>query len=196
MGYERRPYFFQGGSFAGDRNPEEAATLLADALTSLMPKLATDAHVLVFIGWKQEPQIRSLVEAAGLTLRSSIVWVKEHHGVGDTVHAFAPAHERIVYATAGAARLRMRLPDVLYAPRVKPHAHPTQKPVELLEQLICATVSPGELVCDPFAGVASTHVACVRCGRRAWGCELDPTYYAVGLERIRDAAREQEAEVA
>ena len=73
------------------------------------------------------------------------------------------------------------------------YEHPTQKPVELLERLIRATTEPGDLVADPFAGVASTLVAAVKAGRRAWGCELNDDWHMIGVPRL---AGEQEREVA
>jgi site-specific DNA-methyltransferase (adenine-specific) len=188
--YQGRPYFFQQGTIPGDRTPQEAADLLAEALCLLRSKLAATAHVLVFTGWRQEPITRSLLEAADLTLRSSLVWAKDGHGVGDWRHAFGPAHERIVHATAGDARMRYRQPDVLRYPRVKRHQHPTEKPVELLEQLIRATSNPGQLVCDPVCGVASTLIAAIRTGRRGWGSELDRDYYARGEARLATAVAE------
>jgi len=184
INYQGRLYFFQEGRIAGDETAEQATELLAAMLALVRSKLAAAAHVLVFTSWRHEPVTRSLLEACDLTIRSSLIWDKGGHGVGDTVHAFGPAHERIVHATSGDARMRYRLGDVFHQPRVKPHQHPTEKPVELLEQLIRATTNPGELVCDPFCGVASTLVAAVQAGRRGWGCELDRDYHAHGSTRL------------
>jgi len=62
--------------------------------------------------------------------------------------------------------------------------HPTQKPTMLLRQLIEDFTDIGDLIADPFAGVASTGVAAVGCGRRFWGAELNPRYHALGLGRL------------
>ena len=48
---------------------------------------------------------------------------------------------------------------------------PTQKPVELMQRIIAASSSPGDVVLDPFAGCATTLVACENMGqgqRRRW----------------------------
>jgi DNA modification methylase len=42
----------------------------------------------------------------------------------------------------------------------------------------------GELVYDPFVGGGSTIVAAHQLGRIGYGCELDPGYVAVTLERL------------
>lgn len=67
--------------------------------------------------------------------------------------------------------------------------HPTQKPVALLEYLIQTYTSVGDTVLDPCAGSFTTAVACVRTGRNFVGVELDPSYFASGVERVRAQIR-------
>jgi adenine-specific DNA-methyltransferase len=55
-------------------------------------------------------------------------------------------------------------------------AHPTQKPVALMEHVIATLSRPGDTVLDPFLGSGSTLIACERLGRRCLGSELDPGY--------------------
>lgn len=43
---------------------------------------------------------------------------------------------------------------------------------------------PGDLVLDPYMGVASTAVAALRHGRRAAGAEIDAEYHRIGVERV------------
>jgi DNA modification methylase len=47
-----------------------------------------------------------------------------------------------------------------------------------------ANSSPGEVVYDPFCGSGSTIVAAAQLKRVGYGCELDPGYLAVELERL------------
>jgi len=42
----------------------------------------------------------------------------------------------------------------------------------------------GEVLYDPFAGSGSTLVAAHQLGRIGYGCEIDPSYLAVVLERL------------
>jgi DNA modification methylase len=62
--------------------------------------------------------------------------------------------------------------------------HPTQKPTELLEQLICDYTEPNAVIMDCFMGSGSTGVACVNTGRNFIGIELDPDYFAIAKGRI------------
>lgn len=62
--------------------------------------------------------------------------------------------------------------------------HPTQKPMDLMLDLVQQFTDPHELILDPFAGSATTALACLRLHRRFLGSEIDPKYHALGLERI------------
>lgn len=62
--------------------------------------------------------------------------------------------------------------------------HPTQKPTELVSQLIEMYTKPGDLVCDPFLGSGTTGVSCVQTGRNFIGMELDKKYFEIAKQRI------------
>ena len=70
--------------------------------------------------------------------------------------------------------------------------HPTTKPVELIARMVASSSRPGELVFDPFAGSGSTILAAHQLGRVGYGCELDPGYLAVQLERLSAQGLEPE----
>lgn len=165
-------------------DPKLALELLKAAIESLIPHLSDHAHLLVFCGWRTEPDVRSVLESFGLTIKGSLVWVKEEHTVGDVRGAFAPRHERIVHAVKGSPEVTPRIADVLEVPRSRETSHPTEKPVELLRRLIESTTAEGDLVADPFAGCASTLIAAMRCNRDFWGAEIDERYHDEGARRL------------
>ena len=55
--------------------------------------------------------------------------------------------------------------------------HPTQKPIELLQNLIEIFTDPGEVVIDPVAGSGTTLIAAAKCERKAYGFEIDKKIY-------------------
>lgn len=71
-------------------------------------------------------------------------------------------------------------------------AHPTEKPVGLMEYYILNSTQPGDVVIDPFMGSGSTGVAAVRTGRRFIGIESDAQWYATAQERIREAQQNRQ----
>jgi DNA modification methylase len=62
--------------------------------------------------------------------------------------------------------------------------HPTRKPDDLMLCLVGDFTDEGETVLDPFAGSGTTGVACLRLGRRFIGCELDPKFHELAIERL------------
>ena len=62
--------------------------------------------------------------------------------------------------------------------------HPTQKPTELVQQLIEMFSEPGQLICDPFLGSGTTAVAAVKSGRHYIGYEIDPGYFQICCDRL------------
>lgn len=166
----------------GDDSTAEFAAMAA----AFAPKLRDDAHVLMFCAASGELEAEAIaaLKAAGLTYRGTLVWDKQSTGMGDPYTTFAPAFEQIVHAVKGSPTLLERAPSLLSHPRVGADRHPTEKPAELLRRLVKATTAAGELVADPFGGVASTAFAAREEGRCFWSCELDQAYYEAGEERL------------
>jgi adenine-specific DNA-methyltransferase len=82
--------------------------------------------------------------------------------------------------------------DVWSIPNVKSNhvektEHPCQFPVGLIERLVLALTNAGDLVFDPFAGVASAGVAAAVHGRRFWGCEVMAEFARTGVKRLAGA---------
>jgi DNA modification methylase len=65
--------------------------------------------------------------------------------------------------------------------------HPTQKPIELFERPIKNHLKRGEAVYDPFNGSGTNLMAAEINGRIAFGCELDPRYCDVAVDRWENA---------
>lgn len=66
--------------------------------------------------------------------------------------------------------------------------HPTQKPVKLLEKLICLFTDPGDVVIDPVAGSGSSLVAAINKDRKAYGFEIKKDFYKDAKKWIEDAS--------
>jgi site-specific DNA-methyltransferase (adenine-specific) len=69
--------------------------------------------------------------------------------------------------------------------------HPTQKPVQLLERIILASTTEGNLVFDPFSGSSTTGVAAVKLRRKFVGCELEAEFLALSSKRLERAIKER-----
>ncbi|MBR1420265.1 MAG: site-specific DNA-methyltransferase [Selenomonadaceae bacterium] len=67
----------------------------------------------------------------------------------------------------------------------KDRFHPTQKPLELIEELIRKHSNAGDLILDCFLGSGTTAIASKNLGRNFIGCEIDPNFYKKILERLQ-----------
>ena len=65
--------------------------------------------------------------------------------------------------------------------------HPHQKPIALMEYLVCTYTKPGQTVLDPTMGSGTTGVACLNLGRAFWGIERDETHFTPAQERLANA---------
>jgi len=63
--------------------------------------------------------------------------------------------------------------------------HPTQKNVNLMEDLIKIHSNEWETILDPFMGSGSTGLACKNLNRNFIGIELDPNYFEIAKKRIQ-----------
>lgn len=68
-------------------------------------------------------------------------------------------------------------------------AHPSQKPVALMEWSIGFVPGSGAIL-DPFMGSGTTGVACVQLGRSFIGIEREPSYFDIACRRIEEAYRQ------
>ena len=81
----------------------------------------------------------------------------------------------IRYAWSGAYR----------GPETKdPHWHPTQKPIEVMRQLIEYASRPGQTILDPYMGSGTTGVAALRSGRKFIGIEIEERWFMNAVRRI------------
>lgn len=63
--------------------------------------------------------------------------------------------------------------------------HPCQFPIELVERCVLAFTNEGDLVLDPFSGVASALLAALKHDRRAMGIEKEAAYVKEAKKRIQ-----------
>ncbi|MGR3813424.1 MAG: DNA-methyltransferase [Cognatishimia activa] len=74
-------------------------------------------------------------------------------------------------------------------------AHPTEKPVALMETWACNSTDPGDLIIDPFMGAGSTIVAAALNGRPAIGIEKDPKWFEVAVARVTEAVNSPQSQL-
>ena len=124
---------------------------------------------------------------SGFSFKHLLVWVKHHFvlGMSDYQHR----HEAVLYGWIENGP-HYFVPDRTQSsvfeidkPSIS-SLHPTTKPVALIADMIQNSSRPDEIIYDPFCGSGSTILAAAQLKRVGYGCELDPGYVAVELERL------------
>ncbi len=71
-------------------------------------------------------------------------------------------------------------------------AHPTQKPLALLERIILASSDAGDLIVDPFVGSGTTGIAATRSGRRFIGIDTEAEFLDLAIKRYQASMTQQQ----
>jgi DNA modification methylase len=112
------------------------------------------------------------------------------HGITN-VWQLAPLHgvERIK------GTMRRAAPRV-YNPSSLSAAHLNQKPLQFMHRILAAATDPGDVVWEPFGGLASASVAAVESGRFPYVAEIDHDFAEIAAQRLEDAhsGRDPEAD--
>lgn len=92
------------------------------------------------------------------------------------------------------------LPGAYVTGRIPPPRGDTKrvvggKPLSLMLEIVRDYSRPGDLVCDPCAGHATTLVAAKLTGRRYLGAEIDEGRHAIGLARLEGTDAEGETPI-
>jgi len=173
-------------------DPKAMIALLDQALKKVKPKLLPDAHIYIFMSDSMILQVLGVVKKY-FQVQHVLIWDKGHWTIGDIFNDYGYAHENIIFAKKGDRRMLWgkRQGDVFHYPGVPNHPlhrdHPTEKPVDLLKQLILNSTVEGELVLDCFAGSGSTLVAAKQLRRRYCGIEIDREWYECMVRRVAEA---------
>lgn len=174
------------GTIEGDDDKSGTQARLAVALKGLR----RGRHIYIF----------GKLDLSGLPLCgiTELIWDKEMIGMGDLTSPWGPQHENITFANYelskanrekgyGNLSARLRKGSVLRSLRANSERvkyHPTEKPVDILRQLIESSSVMGETVYDPFAGSGSTLIAAALEGRAAVGVEFEERYCETAARRL------------
>ena len=150
-------------------------TLLDDVCERLYQKTKGDAHLYFFTSWKVFSDFVSVI-ADYFEVKNMIVWDKGNHGSGDLKGSWGNRHELIIFAVKGQKPINTRKPDIISIPKVNSQKaiHPTQKPTDVIKELLSVSSQKADTVCDPFMGSGSTIKSVKEYGGLSYvGIEID-----------------------
>ena len=145
----------------------------------------TQGSIYMFCGFNQVSTIRQAMSKKGLSTRI-VVWEKTNPSPMNGSVIWLSGVELCVYGKKQGATFNLHCKNTVFRyPCVGYSIHPTQKPVELMLQLIAASTKEGDTVLDPFMGSGTTAIACIKEKRNFIGFELNKEYYDKACKRIK-----------
>ena len=141
---------------------------------------------------------RTAFSESGFKPAEIIIWVKDQFAFGRQDYHWR--HEPIIYGwKEGAAHYFVddHTQDTVWnidRPK-RSEEHPTMKPIELCAKGVKNSSVVGEIVSDMFLGSGSTLIACEQTGRICYGCEIDPKYVDVIIERYCNYTKTDKEEI-
>lgn len=189
---------------SGEMNTSEFTAFLTQSLTAALPAVRDGAVLFVFMDHRHQLEMMGAIRQAQLTYLNTCVWTKSSPGQGSfyrSAHEFCyvlrkgdTAHlnnvqlgkfgrsRTNVWSARGMAGFGAGRDELL-------RAHPTVKPIGLIEDAIRDASRRGEIVLDPFCGSGTTILACENTARIGRGVELDPYYCDVIIRRWQGLTR-------
>lgn len=155
----------------------------------------TGAFIACFIDWRQIPALTDCMAMADWIWLGLAPWDKKiarpHKG------KLRQQCEFIVWGSKG----KMNINDGVYLPGIFSYPlipsskryHMTEKPVELIKDLLEVTPENG-VILDPFIGGGTTAIACAEKNRKCIGIELSEPIADIAAQRIKEHIKEYEME--
>ena len=127
----------------------------------------------------------------GFHFIKSLIWNKGNKIMGQY---YMSQYEYILFFRKGKGKKinNCGTSDILSIPNKKTkdkdgkNIHDTEKPIELMEVLVNNSSQENELVLDPFMGVGSTGLACIKNNRNFIGIEIDENYFNIAKSRLEE----------
>ena len=183
--------------FDGDQKDQRSWTRwMAEWLSDARKVCKPGAPICLFIDWRQYPSITDALQWAGWIWRGCAVWDKLT--CRPQKGRFRQQSEYIIWGSNGSLPIDRPvgcLPGVFRYANPQNRIHVTEKPLQLMRDLVKICVPSGRIL-DPFCGAGTTILAARLEGYEAVGIEVTDAYYKLGSDRVKFAlsAHEEEKE--
>ena len=146
--------------------------------------------IYIFCATEQLSALRTFFIDAKYATRTG-VWHKSNPAPFNGQHLWLSGLEMILFARKKKATFNefCKLPIWHGPAHPQESEHPTSKPIWLLEKLLLASSSEGDVIGDPFMGGGSTAIAALKNGRRFVGCEMSSKWFKYAAKRLKDYQR-------
>lgn len=201
------------GEWDRSRGFEEDLRFHERWISETLRVLKSDGTIAISGTYHSIYQCGFILQSLGCRVINEIVWFKPNGAPALAGRNFTASHETIIWASKGKnvkhtfnyqesrswndpgdllLRAGKQMRSVWSIPNTSKRekiygAHPTQKPLQLMNRLVALCTKSGDTVLDPFCGSGSTGVASVRQGRNFIGIELEEKFVSLSMRRISKA---------
>lgn len=163
----------------------KALDLLDKTCQILQRKTAENSHIYFFCSWNVFSSFESIINKY-FTIKTPIIWDKGNKGAGDLENDWGNQTEIIIYCSKGKKIINKRRGNILTVSRLHSSkmVHPTQKPIELIKEILKVSMTEGDFIVDPFMGSGSTIKAANELGLKSLGIELDKEMFYIANDFI------------
>lgn len=166
-----------------DKGKADIVTFSLDDLVKEFCRVVKGS-IYIFCGTEQVSSIRKLLVDNKMSTRL-IIWKKTNPSPMNGDKIWLSGIECCVFGKLPKATFNLHCKNtVIEYPCGRNKIHPTQKPVKMFEDLICASSNSGDIILDPFIGSGTTAIACMNTNRKFIGFEKDKKYFDTCVGRV------------
>jgi len=166
--------------------PREFLPLYADLAKMAAEVLRPGGVLAVMVGQSHLPDVFRLID--GLDYHWTMAYLTPGTETRIWGRSMYTHWKPILLYSKGKATLDWAM-DLVVSPAADKAFHDWGQSVKGMTGLIDALTDAGDIVLDPFAGPASTGLACLSTGRKFIGIEIDEGHYRTARKRLREAER-------
>jgi len=154
-------------------------------------KIKKGGSAIIFNDYKNIGAMKGVLENNQMTIKEMLIWRKTNPMPRNRDRLYVTSIEIAIWAVKGKGWTFNRQRDtyengIFECPIVnhKQRIHPTQKPLEVIQELIKIHSNEGDVVLDCFMGSGTTAVACELNNRKWIGFELEREYFELANKRL------------
>ena len=157
------------------------------------PLVRDGGSFIIFNDWKNFSYLVEALVQNGFLVKDLLRWEKSNPMPRNVNSRYVADCEMAIWAVKGKGKWTFNKGEK--KPYLKPcfktgvvlgknRIHPTQKNLDLFEEIIKIHSNKNDLIFDPFCVSGTTAVACKVLSRRFVGAEIDKDYYDKAIKRI------------
>lgn len=156
--------------------------------------LDKDGSFIIFCSYLYISEIAKVCENCNLQVKDIIVWQKANPMPRNINRRYVQDLEFAIWAVKTNSKWTFNKPDnstylrslfkYPVARSVNNKRHPTQKNLELMEEIMKIHTNENDIILDPFMGSGTTGIAAINLKRRFIGIEFDKNHFEFAKERF------------